>query len=189
MEGEQAVAPAMSAEVVLVQRILAQDRSAEDELVRTYRRGVMAIAAARTRDRETARDLTQEIFIAILKALREGQLRDSSKLVAFIQGTARNVINNYLRTQARRSECELVADVPGADPIEELEAAERQRLVRRELEAFNRTDQQILLLSVVDGYSLAEIAQRLGLSHDAVRARRSRMLRKIMKKFQHLSQK
>ena len=190
MEGEQAVVPTLNAQVALVQRIRAQDRSAEDELVKTYQRGVFAIAVARTRDRDAARDLTQEILIAVLKALRDGHVREASKLSAFIQGTARNVINSYLRTRARRSECELASvDIAGVDPVEEHESAERQRLIQRELRAFSVTDQQILLLSLVDGHSLSEVAHRLNLSHDVVRARKSRMLRKITKKFQRMSQR
>ena len=173
---------------VLAQRILAGDRSAEDELVSTYRRGVFVIAVAQTRDREAALDLTQEILIAILKALREGQLRDPAKLAAFIQGTARNVINNYLRAKAHHAEIELDEEAYSADPVEELESLERRRLVQRELESFSVTDQQILLLSLVDGHSLAEIAQRLSLSHEAVRARKSRAVRKITKKFARMSQ-
>jgi RNA polymerase sigma factor (sigma-70 family) len=151
---------------------------------------VYAIAAARTRDREAARDLAQDVLMAVLKALREGQLRESNKLAGFIQGTARNLINNYLRKQGNRAEVELTADeVPGADPVEGMESAERHRLMRLELQSFNTTDQQILLLSLVDGHSLAEVAQRLNMSHDAVRARKSRMLRKITKKFAGMSQK
>src|SRR5258705_12513314 len=95
-----AMSEANAAAAVLARRILAGDRSAEDELVNTYRRGVFVIAVARTRDREAAHDLTQEILIAIIKALREGQLREATKLTAFIQGTARNLINNYLRVKA-----------------------------------------------------------------------------------------
>ena len=173
---------------LLAQRILAGDRSAEDELVSTYRRGVFVIAVARTRDREAAADLTQEILIAILKALRDGQLRESAKLAAFIQGTARNLINNYLRAKAHHAEVGLDDDACSSDPVEELESLERRRLVRRELESFSITDQQILLLSLVDGHSLAEVAQRLNLSHEAVRARKSRAVRKITRKFARVSQ-
>ena len=173
---------------LLARRILAGDRSAEDELVTTYRRGVFVIAVARTRDREAAHDLTQEILIAILKALRDGQLRESTKLAAFIQGTARNLINNYLRAKAHHAEVELDDEAYSSDPVEELESLERQRLVRRELQSFSITDQQILLLSLVDGHSLAEVAQRLNLSHDAVRARKSRAVKKITKKFARMSQ-
>jgi RNA polymerase sigma-70 factor, ECF subfamily len=179
---------ANAAASVLSQRILAGDSSAEEELVSTYRRGVFVIAVARTRDREAARDLTQEILIAILKALREGQLRETAKLAAFIQGTARNLINNYLRAKAHHAEIELDDEAYSADPVEDLESLERRRLVQRELESFSVTDQQILLLSLVDGHSLAEVAQRLNLSHDAVRARKSRAVRKITKKFARVSQ-
>jgi len=192
MEGEQTVVPAaVGPEVALVDRIRAGDPTAEEQLVAQYRRGILLIATVRTRDREAARDLTQEILIAVLLALRKGQLRESAKLPAFVQGTARNLINNYLRTRIRRSECDLegVEEIASADPVQELESGERQRLVRRELAAFSVADQQILLLSMVDGHSLAEVAQRLNLSHDAVRARKSRMLKKITKKFVDLSQK
>jgi RNA polymerase sigma-70 factor (ECF subfamily) len=191
MEGQPTVVAATStAEARLVGRIRSGDRLAEEELIVTYQRGVFAIAAARTRDREASRDLAQDVLIAVLKALRQGQLRESDKLVAFIQGTARNLINNYLRKQGNRAEVELAAEeVPGADPIQEMESAERHRLIQLEIRSFNTTDQQILLLSLVDGHSLAEVAQRLNMSHDSVRARKSRMLRKITKKFAALSHK
>lgn len=191
MADEQTIVPGTATpEAMLVERIRSGDRSAEEELVQTYQRAVIAIATFRTHDREAARDLSQEVMIAVLKALREGQLREVNKLAAFIQGTARNLINNHLRKQASRAEVELAADeTPGADPVEEAELAERRRLIQIELRSFNTTDQQILLLSLVDGHSLAVVAQRLNLSHDAVRARKSRMVKKIMKKFAPLSQR
>ena len=191
MENESAAAPAkIDAGVDLVPRIQAGDPLAEEEFVKRYRRGLLVIAGVRTRDREAARDLTQEILIAVLKALREGQLREAEKLSAFVHGTARNIINNYLRIRARRPESDWDSVVePRVDPVEQLESEDRRQLVRRELQSFSPADQQILLLSVVDGHSLLEVAQRLNMSHDAVRARRSRMIKKIARKFDRLSQK
>ena len=168
----------------LVQRIRSGDPAAEEELVKNFRRGVLIIATVRTRDREAAQDLAQEVLIAVLKALRDGQLRESQKLAAFIQGTARNVINNYLRLRSRRPESDLESiEEPSTDPVEELESADRRRRIRQELENFSPVDQQILLLSLIDGHSLLEVAERCNMSHEAVRARRSRMIRKITKKF------
>ena len=192
MQQEPLVATGVATEAseaagMLAARILAGDRAAEGELVSVYRRGVFVIAVARTRDREAALDLTQEILIAILKALREGRLRESEKLAAFIQGTARNLINNYLRTKVRHAEVELSDEACGPDPVEELEFLERRRLVQRELESFSAIDRKILLLSLVDGHSLADVALKLKLSHDAVRARKSRAVRKITSKFAGLS--
>jgi RNA polymerase sigma factor (sigma-70 family) len=75
------------------------------------------------------------------------------------------------------------AGEPSTDPVTELELTEQKKLIKRELESYSAVDQQILLLSVVDGHSLLEVAKRLEMSHEAVRARRSRMVRKLIKKF------
>lgn len=190
MDSEFGTAQARSLGLDLVGRIGAGDRLAEEEFCKTYQRGVLLIATARTRDREAARDLTQEILMAALRALREGQIHDPEKLGAFVNGTARNLVNNYLRSKARRGESDLESvPEPSTDPVENLESADRRRRISRELERFGPTDQQILFLTLVDGHSLLEVAKRLDLSHDAVRARRSRMIRKITKKFARLSQK
>jgi RNA polymerase sigma factor (sigma-70 family) len=190
LDGEHTEVPAANtAEGKLVGRIRAGDPLAEEELVVLFQRGIYAIAAARTRDREAALDITQDVLIAVLKALREGQLREPTKLAAFIQGTARNLINSYLRSRARHPEQELDPAISRINPIMELELAERQRLVRHELATFSITDQQILLLSLVDGHSLAAVAEKLNMSHEAVRARKSRAIKKITKKFADLSQK
>lgn len=182
--------PATSQSETLIGRIRSGDEAAEEELVRLYNRPVLAIAVVRTGDREAARDLTQEVLMAVLQAARKGQVRESDKLPAFIQGTARNLINNYFRTRGRRAECslEVVAEI-SADPVQDQEEAERGRLLRQELHGYGALDQQILLFSLVDGHSLAEVAKRLKMSHAAVRARKSRLVRKIMKKFRGLSQK
>jgi RNA polymerase sigma factor (sigma-70 family) len=71
----------------------------------------------------------------------------------------------------------------GADLVQQLESAERQRLMRQELSRYDVTDQQILRLSLVEGYSLVEVAEKLGLSHEVVRAHKSRLIKKLARKF------
>jgi RNA polymerase sigma factor (sigma-70 family) len=182
--------PLTESSAALVKRIASGDQAAEEELVRTYSGRVLAIAVARTRDREVARDLTQDVLLAVIKALRAKMLRDPDKLESFIQGTAKNLINNYFRTRVRRSETSLETAILNVwDGVLESEAAERSRFVQQELEQCNTLDQQILLFSVVDGHSLAEVAKRLGMSYDAVRARKSRLVRKMEKKLGGMSQK
>jgi len=86
----------------LVERIRAGDSSAEAELYNAYHRGVFLMLLFGL---VIAKPLATwpRVFIAVLKAVREGQLRESDKLPAFIQGTARNIINNFLRARARRA--------------------------------------------------------------------------------------
>jgi RNA polymerase sigma factor (sigma-70 family) len=172
----------------LAERIRAGDPSAEEDLVRTYGRGVLAIARVRTGDPEAARDLAQQVLLEAVKALRRGALREAGKLAAFVQGITRNLINNFLRTKVHRAECSLdAAELNTRDPIEEQELAERQRLVQVAIRSFSAIDQQILFWSLVDGRPLAEIATSLNMSHDAVRARKSRAIRKLKSRFASVS--
>jgi RNA polymerase sigma-70 factor (ECF subfamily) len=52
--------------------------------------------------------------------------------------------------------------------------------VREELKQLDPTDRRILLLTLVEGLKPAEIADRLGLSAEVVRARKSRAVKKIV---------
>ena len=88
----------------LAERVRGHEPSAEEELVRLFADRVSVLALARTRDRELARDLTQDVMLAVVLALRNGHLREAERLAAFVYGTARNVINNYLRTRSRIAE-------------------------------------------------------------------------------------
>ena len=158
----------------LVDRIRQGDGLAEEELVQRFSRRIRSLAVNRTRDREAARDLVQEVLMNVVSALRGGQLRDAEKLGAFIFGIARNVINNYLRSRGRQPAEEPISDDvadEGAD--EESEMAERMGLVRRALQRLDRTDQQILSMTLVEGCKPGEI------SVDARAVRRSRPRAKI----------
>ena len=176
-------------EAELAARIRDGDPASEEEFVGLYRRRILMIATVRTREKEAARDLTQEILMGVLQAVRTGKLREAEKLSAFVQGTARNLISNYLRSRARRAECGLdSANKASEDAVAEVECAERRRLVQQELKSCSALDQQILLYSLVDGHSLEEVAKRLELSPAATRKRKSRLIRKLTKKLGRLSQ-
>ena len=172
----------------LAERIRNHDPSAEEELVRLFSRRVACLVIARTRDREIARDLTQDVMLAVVLALRDGHLREPERLAAFVLGTARNLVNNYLRTLRRQ---------PREDPIDpgfdlasmpaEFENTERADLVRQALGALDSTDRKILSLTLVEGLKPGEIALRLGLTPEVVRTRKSRAVRKVTERVKTLS--
>jgi len=165
----------------LVERIRRGERSAQVEFVNRYGRPVQAIATARTNDPEAARDICQDVLMAVLTAIQRDQVREPEKLGAFIQGTTRNLINNFLRTRERRREVDLESiNVLGVDPQIELEAQDRERLLRSVLRMFSATDQAILLF-YFEGHTFAEIAGKVGISHAAIRKRKERMMDQIRK--------
>ena len=171
------------AQLSLVDRIRQGDALAEEEFVLRFTTRIRSLAAMRTRDREVARDLTQEVLMQTLPALRGGQLRDADKLGAFVFGVARNVINNYLRSRGRQPTEEPISDdVPAVDDDDEF--ADRMGLVQRALRRLDTTDQRILTMTLVDGCKPGEISSALGLSSDVVRARKSRALKKVTDRVQ-----
>ena len=86
----------------LARGISAGDPGSEEELVRIFHPNVMAMTMGRMRDLETARELTQEILMGVVQALRKGLIREPEKLPAFVLGTARNLINHHLQQKALR---------------------------------------------------------------------------------------
>src|SRR5215472_1312230 len=103
----------------LVDRIRKGDSSAQEEFVNLYRRPIQAIATARTGDPEAARDICQDVLIAVLAAIERDKIREPDKLSAFVQGTARNLINNFLCTQKHRRETDIdLVDIPSEDPMD-----------------------------------------------------------------------
>jgi RNA polymerase sigma-70 factor (ECF subfamily) len=164
----------------LAERLRSHEPAAEEELVRQFSKRVAVLVLARTRDREAARDLTQEVMLAVVLALRNGHLRETERLAAFVYGTARNVINNYLRSRNRVPRAESIDTAPDVastpDPVERRERVALGRRVLRNLETIDRT---ILLLTLVEGLKPAEIAVRLGLTPEVVRSRKSRAVRKL----------
>lgn len=141
---------------------------------------VRVMMRARTRDADLARDLTQETLMAVLIALRKGQLRDAARLTAFVHGVARNIVNNHLRGSRQRSELPLETDVADVAADDDTESRERAQAVARGLEAISGGDRDVLLLTLVDGLLPREIAARLSLPPEVVRQRKSRALRRII---------
>ena len=174
----------------LAERIRRREPSAEEELVRLFGDRVRVLVLARTRDPEAARDLAQDVMLAVVRALRSEQLREPERLAGFVYGTARNLINNYLRSRSR---------LPGEDPIDAalhlagppdpVDDSERIGLVRCALGTLDSTDRKILLLTLVEGLKPGEIGVRLGLSSEVVRARKSRALKKTIDRVKSLSRR
>lgn len=172
----------------LGERIRSGDPAAEADFAGIYRDRIFSMMLARTGSRDSARDLTQEALLATLEALRDGHLRSAGSLGAFVHGTARNILNGFFRAQARRPrEVPLPDELPAEDPGNPVEDAERLALVRRALDQLDPTDSAILRMTLVEGLGPGEIASRLKLRTDLVRARKSRAIKKLVKHVRELS--
>ena len=165
----------------LAKGILSGEKAAEEALVKEFARSVTAMLRARTRDADIVPDLVQDVMIAVIEALRSGQLREPDKLSAYIRGVTRNIANNWVRERIRRPreaslDVEPVANVAADDP---LESSERARLVHEAIDRLDGVDREILLRTLLRGEKPGRIAQQLGIGVEALRQRKSRSIKKV----------
>ena len=169
----------------IVERIQAGDRAAENELADGLKRRVFVVLLSRISDPETARELTQDVLMAVLDAIRAGRVHDPDRLGAFVHGVARNIANNHLRSRSQAPIwVELTEEAVWADAQEEMEMADRRRVLQEAFRKLDDTDRRILTLSVIQGCSAQEVSDATGLSAEAVRARKSRALRGLTDRVQ-----
>jgi len=164
----------------LVGRIAAGDPDAETEIVVHFAPRVRAMAVVRTRDADLAHDLTQETLLAVLQAMRKGQVRDRDRIEGFVAGVARNVINNYKRRSLRHPESPLDEDAPAFAVDDDHDGLERRRLMTAAMAELSPADRQVLLLTLVEGLKPGEIARKIGVSPDVARTRKSRAVKRIL---------
>ena len=154
-----------------------------------YGRRVFALVLGRLFDPEVARDLTQETLLTALAAARAGKLLAPDKLPGYLRGTARNLCNNHLRGLSAKP-LQIRAEPPSSVPDPEVRFRQRELLthVGRWLGELARTDQKILLWSLVDELSSEEIGKRLDMRAETVRQHKSRALEKIRSRARKMSQ-
>src|SRR5436190_7071808 len=130
--------------IALVARIRDGDEAAEDAVVRLFQRDVYRLLHARTHDREATRELSNDVLMAVVCALRAGRLQEASRLRAFVKGIVRNVANNYLRARcARPREESLDVENVAANSADGVERAERLAFLRHGLSRLSPADRQI----------------------------------------------
>jgi RNA polymerase sigma-70 factor (ECF subfamily) len=171
------LAPAEAAQ--LVQRIEAGDAAAEEELIAAFQDAVRALARARVRDRESARDVSQQVFLSVLTALRAGRLREGERLAGYVAATARNVALRFVRDRPDQREQPLERE-PAAAASCELEERERLELVRDGIARLDHGERAVLELTFREGLEPRQIAERLALGDEVVRARKSRGLKRLL---------
>lgn len=153
----------------LVRRIGAGDRSAEEELVRHYQRGLQYLIRRRTADPEIARDLAQEAFRIVIEKLREGPIEQADRVGAYLRGTALKLLSAEFRKSARRATApnsdivELAAD-EALGPFDHVSIEQVRRLVRTLLSELPvRRDRDILIRTYLADEDKDSICAGLGI--------------------------
>lgn len=159
-------------------RVQAGDRSAEEKILAIFQGSVRAFARVNLNDAQLADELVQDVLWAVVRALREGRVPQPEQLAAFVFGTARNLLNDAVRTRAREKPGPL-PDVEVPRAAAERREFERGRAARQAIAKLEPHERDVLMLSLVEGLNPEQIAERLGIKADAVRQRKARALRRL----------
>ena len=152
----------------LVESALSGEAEAFDALVKRFQRVVYAVAFAVISDREAALDVLQESFIAAYRQLHT--LDDISKFGPWICAITRNLAKQFIRVQSRRAFHEL--PFPEGDVVTEKSAESvRMEQIRDALACLTETQTDVVTLFYMEGYSVAECAELLGVPQGTIKRR------------------
>lgn len=159
------------------------DHATLDRLLRDYAGLAHRLAASYESDPEAARDLTQEILVAVWRAWPAFRRQCSER--TYVARIAHLRIATHVERAVRQPRrAELADDIPASDPTPEEHAMRHDQ--RERLLALVRTlpvaYREVALLMLED-FTPAEVADTLGISANAVAIRGTRareMLRALM---------
>jgi RNA polymerase sigma-70 factor, ECF subfamily len=135
------------------------------ELFQRYRQPLFGFFRRRVGDRELAEELTQEAFLAVLRAAN--RYRPDALFRTYLYAIGYKILRGYRRKAAFRT---AFFGIRNSEPVAP-ESGDAGMLLREAVGKLERTDREILLLREFEELSYAEIAEVLRLPLNTVRSR------------------
>lgn len=155
------------------------DREAEAELFRRMAPRIRLYGLRHLRDEHASEDLTQQVLITTLEALRAGRLREPEKLASFVLGTCRMTVLDSRRSAQRKERLleQFAADlrVPAQPSMTYLDHAQLARCVQN----LKERERAVVVMTFYDEQTGADVASFLGVSEANVRVIRHRAIHQL----------
>lgn len=168
-------------EQILVQRIVAGDRQAFEQLMRRHNRRLFRLARATLRNDADAEDALQEAYLAAYRAM--GQFRGAAAVGTWLSRLVLNECLGRLRRQARRdnvipmqslhddTRVDAMTTPDHHSPEQALLRSELRALLERKLDALPESFRLVFVLRCVEEMSVEETAAYLEIPEATVRSR------------------
>jgi len=134
-------------------------------------------------DEKLAEDITSEVFLTLLKAIR-ARRGPEKNLRGWLIGTARHMITDHVRRKYRHpvEAIEESLKFDGQSPSEEVERRDSHSSLRKALAELTEEQQHVLALRFGQGCSLEETATLMKKKVNAVKALQFRALNALQRK-------
>lgn len=181
VRGPQPV-PEMDTDLAMVRAVRNGDATAYRGLVEKYQGRVYNVIYGMVRNREDAKDITQDAFVKAYRSLHT--FREDSRFYTWLYRIATNMAIDFTRRRARGPVTGIEDDIASRDAVGEITQAHLSESPRRALEnkqiytaIMDAVDQlpedqkQVILLREVEGLSYKEIAEVMGVAEGTVMSR------------------
>ncbi len=165
----------------LLAKVASGDPEAFEELINKYGNLIWSIARRYLSNQNEAEDAVQEIFVALWQSAGRFDPNKASEITFISMITRRRLIDN-LRKNNKHKVLKSIEDSLSDDVFSQksnLEENAEISLVIRALKKLDIQDQELLSLSIYQGYSHLEIAKLLNLPLGTVKTKIRRNLMKI----------
>ena len=155
------------------------DREAEAELFRRMAPRIRLYGLRHLRDEQAAQDLTQQVFITTLEALRASRLREPEKLASFVLGTCRMTVLDLRRGTQRKERLleQFGADLP--EPVQPSMLQLDRETLARCVQNLKERERTVVVMTFYNEERGADVARFLGLSEANVRVIRHRAIHQL----------
>ena len=152
------------------------------QLVERHQTQVRSTVVGMLGDTPEAKDVSQEVFIRFFRTLEK--FREESALSTYLVRIAINLCLNELKKRKRKNTWlgSLKNDSPAfelADESEDPSRADMKDLLRKALKTLDPEFRTVVVLRLVDGYSVKETAEILNLPEGTVASRLARAQKKL----------
>lgn len=169
-------------EIELIHACRKGDENAFRKVIAIHKKQVRRTVFGMLGETSEAEDVAQEVFIRFFRSLNH--FREKAKLSTYLVRIAINLSLNELKRRERRNRWfsfvqkeknELKIEDPGANP----EKFETQQFVQKALQLIDADFRVVIVLRLLDGYSVKEVAKILQLPEGTVCSRLARGQKKL----------
>ena len=172
----------MEQDLELLNRCLAGESAAWEDLLRAYTRKLYNLCYRFTGRIDDAEDLTQEVFVKVYQTLRSYDATQGT-FSTWLHRVARNhLVDHYRRTKKDRVTSSLEDELgtleekpsAGMEPLAQVESQERKEFLQQGLNRLSPDLREAVVLRDFHDLDYQEIAQVLGVPQGTVKSRINR---------------
>jgi len=165
----------------LIDRILNGEQELFAHIVNRYQDRVAAICFKMVKDKNTAEEVGQETFIRLFKSLE--QYNFNSTLSTYITRIAINLsLNKLVSIKRRRNRFYEQEDHHNAFESQETSVSKKMEineLVQIALQHLKPESRSVVVLRMIEGYSVKETSSMLGIAEGTVMSKLNRAMKKM----------